>query len=203
MQEEQSFNPKCRENNMNFLISMIIGTFLACSEEKESDTGVVDSFAPTEGSWSYDGSEYSNDGCNLVGNPLYNPTVLDALVFQLTNSSDSVLTFTSEAGAGFDCTRDGTTAVCVNSLETDVTTYNDAEGNPVVDDDGNPVDPDAVATLSFEADVIFEDAVSATYSAKIDGTCDGADCEPVLESLGIMDNPCRSDLSGRVLYQAD
>lgn len=186
---------------MNFLISIIASGFFACNAEKETDSGVADAFTPTEGSWSYDGSEYSNDGCNLVSNPLYNPTILDALVFQLSNTSETVLTFTSEAGASFDCTREGKNAVCVNSLETDVTTYNDADGNPVVDEEGNPVDPDAVATLSFEADVTFEDAVRATYTSTIDGTCEGADCEAVLNSLGISDNPCRSDLSGNVLYQ--
>ena len=192
-----------------FLNSIMMGIILACSADKETDSGVeqetdsgvVESFTPTEGSWSYDGSEYTNDNCNLVSNPLYNPTILDALVFQLSNTSETEVTFTSEAGASFACTRDDKTAVCVNSLETDVETYNDADGNPVVDEDGNPVDPDAVATLTLEADVLFTDSVSATYTAKIDGTCVGADCEAVLNSLGISDNPCSSDLSGSILYQ--
>ena len=134
---------------------------------------------------------------------MYNPTILNALVFQLSNTAETLLTFTSEAGVTFDCIRDDMTAVCVNGIETDVTTYNDADGNPVVDEEGNPVDPDAVATLSFEANATFLDAVRATYTAKIDGTCAGSDCEPVLDSLGISDNPCISDLSGSILYQED
>ena len=187
---------------IHFFISIIVGSFIACGEEeKGTDSGVEETFTPTEGSWSYDGSEYSDDNCNLVSNPLYNPTLLDALVFQLSNTSDTVLTFTSEAGTSFDCTRDGMSAVCVNGIETDVTTYNDENGEPVVDDEGNPIDPDAVASLDFQADVLFTDSEGATYTAKIEGKCEGADCEVVMNSLGISDNPCTSDLSGSILFQ--
>ena len=187
---------------IHLFISIIWGSFIACGEdEKGTDSGVEETFTPTEGSWSYDGSEYSDDNCNLVNNPLYNPTILDALVFQLSNTSDTVLTFTSEAGTSFECTRDGTSAVCVNGIETDVTTYNDENGEPVVDDEGNPVDPDAVASLDFQADVLFADSESATYTAQIEGKCEGADCEVVMSSLGISDNPCTSNLSGSILLQ--
>ena len=82
-----------------------------------------------------------------------------------------------------------------------MTTYNDENGEPVVDDEGNPVDPDAVASLDFQADVLFADSESATYTAKIEGKCEGADCEVVMSSLGISDNPCTSDLSGSILFQ--
>ena len=44
----------------------------------------------------------------------------------------------------FECTMDGMQLNCEAALDMDFETYDDAAGNPVVDSDGNPVDPDAI-----------------------------------------------------------
>ena len=183
---------------MKSSITLPVLAFLAaCGGDKEEET-----FTPAEGNWSYDGSEYANDGCNLQSNPIYSTDVLDAIVFSLANTSETVMTLTSDAGANFECTRDGTSATCEDSIVTEVNTYNDSDGNQVVDENGDPVDPDAVATLAYVATITFTDAETASYTASLDGTCEGADCGVVLTSLGIEEAPCSSELSGDILYQA-
>ena len=185
------------------LILPVLAAMVACSGDKDSGTETEEAFAPTEGAWSYGDSAYANDNCNFSDNPLYNTDILDALVFTLANESDEVMTLTSQAGTAFDCTRDEMNATCTNTNEMDISSYNDADGNPVVDAEGNEVDPDATATVTLTAAVVFSDSETASYTATIEATCAGTDCPVVLDSLGVTDNPCTSDLSGSIVHQAE
>ena len=88
------------------------------------------------------------------------------------------------------------TLECSTTMTNDVDTYNDSDGNPVVDENGETVDPDATITSEGVIAVTFSDAETGTYVATVTGTCEGADCDPVQESLGANGNPCTSEISG-------
>ena len=134
---------------MKGLFLVLFTAAIGCGGEKDEEstddttsvtTDTQEDFAPTEGSWSFDDSEYTNDDCTFSSNPAYTVDVLDALVYTLTNTSDTVVTMTNDVGT-LDCTRDGMELSCETQVqENELTTYNDADGNPVVDENGEEVE---------------------------------------------------------------
>ena len=137
----------------------------------------------------------------MAGLPLFSATAFDALVFTLTNTSETEITLESTTLDPIACPLNGIEMTCNNSLTVDMETYNDAEGNEVVDSQGNPVAPDAATTMEAVFSMAFTDADTTTYSATLTGTCAGADCGVVLEILGITDDPCSSELAGKIELQ--
>ena len=61
-----------------------------------------ETFAPTDGSWSFGDTSYTNDQCNL-DNAATSPAVIDAIIFTLTNVSETEVTLESAAGTQWDC----------------------------------------------------------------------------------------------------
>jgi len=179
--------------------------FVGCNgSEKDTgteDTGTAEAFAPTAGSWSFGDTEYATDECNLENNAASSPTVIDALIFTLANVSETELTLTNPAGLEYTCSLDGMTMTCDTSSETEIETYNDLDGNVVIDTDGNPVDPDATRTISIQAVGTFTDSDTATYAATVTGDCAGADCDELATDWGISEMPCTSTYSGTFTLQ--
>ena len=175
----------------------LLSIMLGCNGDKETDsanTETAPAFTPTEGNWSFDNSAYSNDICNLGNIPLYSASSVDALIYSLTNASDTTMTLVSQAGVSIDCTRDGMQATCENITEMENPTYTDGDGNEVES-------TDTVVTLAAMFYSTFTDSESATYTAELDGSCVGEECDLVLESIGVGANPCTSELSGRFELQ--
>ena len=85
-------------------------------------------------------------------------------------------------------------ATCETSLDMGNLTYTDSEGNEIEA-------TDAQATLNTVFNSTFTDSDSATYTAILEGTCTGAECDTVMENLGIVGNPCTSNLSGKFELQ--
>ena len=179
---------------LQYFLSLIAFS-IGCSGDKTEETG-EEAFAPAEGNWSFGSTAYGNDTCNMESNATTSPAIIDALVFTLTNNSAAEITLTNETGTNFLCSLSDMTLTCETITETDVTTYNDDQGSPVLDSDGSPIDPDANTIATLVAVATFTDAETATYSATMTGECSGDDCEVVLASLGITESPCESDYSG-------
>ena len=178
----------------HYLIPLLALT-IACNGDKETDSA-ESAFAPTEGSWSPDDSAYTDDGCNLTGNPVFSTAAVDAVVFSLSLTSATAGTVTVADMDPIDCTLDDMIMTCTTSLTNDVATYNDAEGNPVVDENGEEVDPDAVLTTGAVFTVTFTDSETGTYTSTVDVSCEGADCAGVQESNGVSAYPCSSTVAG-------
>ena len=175
---------------------------LGCNAEKETDSAITEEpFAPTEGTWKFEGLSYGEDGCNFASNPLFSVETLEARDYTLTNVSETEVRFVDDNEYTFECTRAGQQVTCPNTLVIDITTYNDADGNAVVDEQGNPVDPDATNTINTEFVSTYSTSAVGTLSASLTGSCEGADCEVVYQSFGVTDNPCYSSLSGQTLLQ--
>ena len=172
---------------------------LGCTGEKE--TGMEEAFAPTAGNWSFGETAYSSDACNMENNATTSPAVIDALVFSLTNVSETEVTVENNTGLSLNCTLAEMVLTCTNSSENELESYTDLDGNVVTDTDGNPIDPDATNKLDLESVATFTDANTATYTATLTGECTGTDCDTILQGLGIADNPCTSTYGGTFTLQ--
>ena len=180
---------------MKYLLLPLVALAVACNSDKETDSA-ESAFAPTEGSWSPDDSAYGDDGCNLASNPVFSIAAVDAIVYTLTLTSETTGTLAIAGADPFDCTLADMTMTCSTTLTNDVTTYNDADGNPVVDENGEEVDPDATLNSEGVITVTFTDGENGTYVATVTGLCEGADCDAVQQSMGADANPCVSEVSG-------
>ena len=180
---------------MKLYLLPLLALAIACNGEKETDSA-ESAFVPTEGAWSPDGSEYGDDGCNLAGNPVFSTAAVDAVVFTLALTSDTTGTVTLADGDPIDCTLADMTMTCTTTLTNDVASYNDADGNPVVDENGEEVDPDAILTTGAEFVVNFTDSETGTYTSTVNVSCEGADCSGVQTSNGVSEYPCSSTVTG-------
>ena len=176
---------------------LILPLLFGCTGD-DKETGMEEAFAPTEGSWSFSDAEYPSDECNMNGNVATSPDIVNALVFTLENTSGSEYTLSNAAGLSFDCTLTDMAFNCSGGSENELESYSDADGNEVVDEDGNPIDPEATTSINFSVVVTFSDADTASMVADYTGSCDGADCETVLSGLGITANPCASQLTANL-----
>ena len=179
---------------------IFLSLFVGCGGA-DKDTGTEEAFSPTAGNWSFGDTEYSTDECNLANNAATSPAIIDALIFTLTNVSETELTLTNASGIEYTCTLDGMTMTCETSSEAEIETYNDLEGNVVTDEDGNPVDPDATRVISLQAIGTFTDANTSTYTTTVTGDCTGEDCALLASDWGITEMPCTSTYSGTFTLQ--
>ena len=188
-------------DKMKFILTTLPVFLIACSGDKESDSAIIEeTFTPTEGIWKFEDLSYDEDNCNFANTPLFSVSAFESLEYTLTNISDTEVQFVDTNDYTFDCTRDAEVVSCPSTIVNDVTTYNDADNNPVLDEQGNPVDPDATNTITTEFVTTFSADVG-TLSATLSGSCEGADCDAVYESYGATANPCSSSLSGVIRLQ--
>gem|GEM_PF-5563418 len=184
---------------MTFLTPLLTMLVLGCSD-KTSDSA-EDTLTPTEGEWRFSELAYTDDACNLADTAFYSTASFESNVYTLTNLSDTEVSYVDNYDIVFDCTRNGSVITCPNSFTGAVESYNDQDGNVVVDDNGNPVVPDATNTIETLFISTLTSADAGTLSATITTTCEGEDCALVWESAGVMDNPCSSSLSGNTSLQ--
>lgn len=147
---------------------------------------------PTEGDWSYQALEYTEDTCGAAELTATSVATLEALVIAVTLTDEGF-----EASLpGFDAvamTQEGDDFSGVASLDWEVTSWEDAEGNTVE------------STLSMSMDMnmsgTFLDENTGSFEAVLDGTCSGDDCESYMAANGIGDNPCTATLVGEFVAQ--
>ena len=182
-----------------FLFSLFSTLVLSCSDKTSEST--EDALTPTEGEWRFAELAYTDDACNLADTAIYSTASFESNVYTLTNVSDTEVMYVDNYDIVFDCTRDGTVITCPNAFTGAVESYNDQDGNVVLDDNGNPVVPDATNTFETLFITTLSSADAGTLSATITTTCEGEDCALVWESTGVMADPCTSKLSGNSSLQ--
>ena len=183
---------------------------LACSSEKESDTAShtgsdtateSEVIVPKLGNWKFTELEYTQDACQFNSTDIYSVVAFETNVYTLTEVTDTQLYYVDLYDNNFSCDRDGNVITCPSTFTYAVETYNDEDGNPVVDDDGNPVAPDATNTISTEFVTTLTSEESGTLRASLTASCEGEDCQNIYADAGVLDNPCFSTLSGNTSLQ--
>ena len=175
---------------------------LACSAEKETDTSsdatphTEDAIDPILGDWKFSELVYTEDGCNFDQTEVYSIAAFEANVYTLTEVSDTQAHYVDINGIEFNCVRDGLAITCPSTFSFATESYNDENGDLVVDDQGNPVAPDASNTITTEFITTMSSAELGTVNASLSISCEGEDCQSVFADAGIAENPCSSTLSG-------
>ncbi len=184
--------------------------FLACSPDKQvdtaSDTGVDDGdtsqdIVPTLGDWKFSELVYSQDACLFNLSELYSVAAFESNVYTLTEVTDTQAQYVDLFDITFSCDRDGNVITCPSTFTFAFDTYNDEDGNLVVDEDGNPVAPDATNTINTEFVTTFSSSELGSLSATLTASCEGEDCQSIYAEAGVSDNPCSSSLSGKTSLQ--
>ena len=187
-----------------FTVSIVL---FGCSSEKQvdstTDTAVepAEIISPTLGDWKFSALEFSEDACNFDLSELYSTTAFEANVYTLTEVTDTQVQYVDLYNITFACDRDGNVITCPSTFTFALETYNDEEGNLVVDEDGNAIPPDATNTITTEFVTTFTAAESGTLRATMTASCEGEDCEGIYADAGVTDNPCSSSLSGITTLQ--
>ena len=161
---------------------------LACGDK--ADTG-SDDFAPTEGSWSYDGLVYESDECNLEAS--FSAATLEAIVWTMTLTEGGLELVTATADP-VSCTLSGVDLTCDVTLVTDHTEW--PEGS------ANTGDPDATTTSAGLVEGTFSDAETSTLTFTVTNTCDGADCDAYLTERESI-SPCTTVLTTGFVYTGE
>lgn len=169
-----------------FLISAL-SLLTACGDDK-SDTGdtATDAFSPTAGQWSWDGTEYTTDECNMADS--FPAETVDATLWDLV-LTDAGFQLDNEIWTGdpIECVVTGMDFSC------DVTTVTAAESWS--EDSENEGVPDATYTTIATISGSFTDADNGTVGMSGDLTCEGADCDAHGADNGTV-APCSTVLGG-------
>tara|TARA_B100000519_G_C14000911_1_gene323954 strand:+ start:115 stop:612 length:498 start_codon:yes stop_codon:yes gene_type:complete len=147
---------------------------------------------PTEGDWSYQALEYTEDTCGAAGLTGTSIATLEALVVTVTLTDEGF----EAVIPGFDpvaMTQDGDDFSGVAGLDWEITEWEDADGNTVE------------STLDMSMDMnmsgTFLDENTGSFEAVLDGTCSGDDCEAYMAVNGVEENPCTATLVGEFVAQ--
>ena len=147
---------------------------------------------PTEGDWSYQALEYTEDTCGAAGLTATSIATLEALVISL-NLTDEGFELVLP---GFDpvaVTQEGNDFSGVTSLDWEVSSWEDAEGNTV--------DSTLAMSMEMTLDGTLSDENTGTFEAVLDGSCSGDDCEAYMAVNGVQENPCTATLVGEFVAQ--
>lgn len=177
------------------------GLDTASNNDSDTATETAESIVPTLGDWKFSELEYSQDACNFNLSELYSVAAFESNVYTLTEVTDTQVQYVDLFDITFDCDRDGSVITCPSTFTFAFETYNDEEGNPVVDEDGNLVAPDATNTINTEFVTTFSSAELGSLSATLTASCEGEDCQKIYADAGVSDNPCSSSLSGKTSLQ--
>ena len=185
------------------LFYCIISTMLLGCSEKQTDTAAEDvgTIEPTLGDWKFSALAYSQDACFFDLSELYSVAAFESNVYTLTEVSETQAKYVDLYGITFDCAREGNVVTCPSTFTFAFETYNDENGDPVVDEEGNPVAPDATNTITTEFVTTFSAPDQGTLSATLTASCEGQDCEGIYSQAGVTENPCTSLLSGSTSLQ--
>ena len=147
---------------------------------------------PTEGDWSYQALEYTEDTCGAAGLTATSIAALEAVVISVTLTDEGF----EAVLPGFDpvaMTQDGDDFSGVTSLDWEVTSWEDAEGNTV--------ESSLALSMAMTMNGTFLDESTSTFEAVLDGNCSGEDCESYMEVTGVQENPCTAILVGDFVTQ--
>ena len=147
---------------------------------------------PTEGDWSYQALEYTEDTCGAAGLTATSIAALEAVVISVTLTDEGF----EAVLPGFDpvaMTQDGDDFSGVTSLDWEVTSWEDAEGNTV--------ESTLAFSMAMTMNGTFMDESTSTFEAVLDGSCSGDDCESYMAVNGVQENPCTATLVGDFVTQ--
>jgi hypothetical protein len=161
--------------------------FTACDGDKaDGDTGVAAAFEPAPGDWSWNGTTYDLDECNLAD--AFPASVIDVTMWNLVVVND-----------GYELDNEIWTADPINCTLTDmdfscsIEIIIDEEAWP--DGSMNEGDPEATYTAAGLITGSFTDTQTGSVSLTTDITCEGADCDAYGAESGLL-APCTTTLSG-------
>lgn len=184
-------------NHINFTFLLLL---VACSSDKQLDTAsevaTQEPIEPTIGDWKFSDLEYTQDDCNFNMSELYSVSSFESNVYTLTEVSATQAQYVDQFGTTFDCDRYGNVVSCPSMFTFALETYNDENGEPVVDEEGNPVAPDATNTVNTEFVTTFSSAELGALNATLTASCDGEDCARIYADAGVTENPCTSFMTG-------
>ena len=166
------------------MIMTLLSLSLGCNGDK-ADTGTdtdETAFAPMEGDWSWSNISYTTDDCSFETD--FPAAVVEAFVWTLS-WTDEGYELVAVGGDPLSCTLSDMDSTCVGSLVTEIDEMpSDSE-----------VDPDVTVTLAITMDGTYTDETTASGTASVDATCEGADCEAYLADNGVS-SPCNTIVAG-------
>jgi hypothetical protein len=165
------------------LIGLVSGLVLA---------GCASTIVPTEGEWSYQGLEYTADTCGAGELATTSVATLEALVLTMA-LTDEGFEVSLPGGDPVAMVQDGNDFSGTTGLTWDVTTWEDA--------DGNDVEADLVLNMDATLSGTFSDENTASFTAELEGTCEGEECEDYMGVNGVQENPCSATLVGELVAQ--
>ena len=165
------------------LIGLVSGLFLA---------GCASTIVPAEGEWAYEGLEYTADTCGAADLATTSVATLEALVLTMTLTDDG-FEVSLPGGDPVAMVQDGDDFSGTTGLTWDVTTWQD--------EDGNDVEAELVLNMDAVLSGTFSDENTASFTAELEGTCEGDECEAYMSATGVGDNPCSATLVGDLVAQ--
>ena len=172
-----------------FLISSF-SLLIACGGDK-SDTGSdadssAEAFAPTAGQWSWGGTEYTTDDCQLEAD--FPAATIDATLWDLVLTDDG-FSLDNEVWT------DDPIQCVVTGMDFSCTSIGEAIPEAWPEGSENEGAPDAIFTTTGTVTGSFEDAETGSVGTVAEITCEGADCAELGEERG-RPTPCTTELSG-------
>lgn len=160
--------------------------FTGCGEKTDDTGSTEEGFAPTAGQWSWQGTEYTSDSCNMAD--AFPVETIDAAQWDLVLTDDG-FTLDNEIWTDppIECVVTGSDFTC------SIVTVNSPEAWP----EGTETEgaPDATYTTDATVEGVFSDADNATISMTGALSCEGADCAAHGEANGRV-APCTSNIAG-------
>ena len=171
-----------------FLLSGL-ALFVGCGEKTDDTGSSDDAFSPTAGQWSWQGTEYTTDSCNMAES--FPVETIDAAQWDLVLSDDG-FTLDNELWTDppIECVVSGSDFTC------SIVTVNTPEAWP--EGSEQEAAPDATYTNNATVDGVFLNAETATIAMTGDLSCEGADCAAHGEASGRV-APCSSSINGEFL----
>ena len=175
-------------------ISILALTSLLCGCEgttENTDTNVPD-FQPLSGLWGYDNLSYDDDECNFE--PSFPVATLEAIQLTMAITDQGYSMASALTDDPVECVMTGMDYICEISSTTEQTEW--PEGS------SNTGDPDATTTAAMTASGTFSDAETASFTAVVDVSCEGADCDAYAADQGAI-SPCSSGMSADLVRIGD
>ena len=170
----------------NFSIFCGLTMAIACGGS-DDDTGAAnDAFAPTAGQWSWQGTEYSNDTCNMA--EAFPAETVDATLWDLVVTDD-----------GFSLDNEVWTDPAIQCVLTDMdfSCTIVTEATPEAWPDGSDQEgvPNVTSTTNATVTGSFSDSETATISMTGELDCAGDDCDAYNEANN-RPVPCNTTVNG-------
>ena len=169
---------------MRFFLISSFSFLVACGDDK-SDTG-ADAFAPNPGTWSWGGTQYDTDDCQLA--PDFDAEAIDAAQWDLVLTDDGFSLDTAVwTEDPIQCVVTGMDFSCTSVLEVAAEEWPEGSANEGA--------PDATFTTNGTVTGTFDDAETGSVRTVAEITCEGTDCVALGEERA-RPTPCTTEISG-------